>query len=109
VKIVKVLRGRFNISLFGGIGLRKTLIAIQFTVSMVAVITLMIFYKQCLFMANADYGFNRQNILTLPLPEHGYKKAVTAFFFITRRSVNFRYFAAFRVFRRRCRIYKKIG
>ncbi|MFT4152866.1 FtsX-like permease family protein [Parafilimonas sp.] len=79
VKIVKVLSGRFNIGLFGGIGLRKTLIAIQFTVSMVAVITLMIFYKQCLFMANADYGFNRQNILTLPLPENGYKKAVAAF------------------------------
>ncbi len=76
---VEVLKGKLNTQLFGGVGLRKTLTVIQFAVSLIALITLLIFYKQSNYMATADYGFERERILNIRLPEHSYQRVATAF------------------------------
>jgi putative ABC transport system permease protein len=76
---VRVLKGKFNTKLFGGVGLRKTLTVIQFATSLVAIVTLVIFYRQSIYMATADYGFKRQGILNIELPANTYEKTATAF------------------------------
>lgn len=76
---VKVLKGKFNVKLFWGVGLRKTLTITQFAVSLAAIITLSAFYRQSVYMASADYGFERGNILTMELPQHSYDRAAVAF------------------------------
>lgn len=75
---VRVLKGKFNAKLFGGIGLRKTLTVIQFAASLTAIVTLLVFYKQSVYMATADYGFQRKNILNVALPNQLYQLAATA-------------------------------
>jgi putative ABC transport system permease protein len=76
---VRVLKGKFNSKLFGGVGLRKTLTVIQFSLSLIAIITLFVFYRQSIFMAKADYGFQRRGILNIQLPQNGYEKAAETF------------------------------
>lgn len=75
---VKVLKGKFNAKLFGGIGLRKTLTVIQFAASLIAIVTMVIFYRQSVYMATADYGFQREKILNIALPDQQYQIAATA-------------------------------
>jgi putative ABC transport system permease protein len=77
-KPVQVLKGKFNAQLFGGVGLRKTLTVIQFSASLIALITLLVFYQQSLYMAKADYGFNRERLLNIPVQAAAYSKAATA-------------------------------
>lgn len=75
---VRVLKGKLNTRLFGGVGLRKTLTVIQFAVSLIALVILSVFYNQSMYMATADYGFERERILNIELPEHSYEKASAA-------------------------------
>jgi putative ABC transport system permease protein len=75
---VRVLKGKFNTKLFGGVGLRKTLTVIQFATSLIAIVTLSVFYKQSIYMATADYGFDREGILNIELPANSYEKTATA-------------------------------
>ena len=76
---VKVLKGKWDTKLFGSIGLRKTLLVIQFAVSLIAIVSLLVFYRQSAYMANADYGFAREGIINIKLPQQGYQKAASAF------------------------------
>jgi len=76
---VRVLKGKFNSKLFGGVGLRKTLTVIQFAVSLIAIVTLSVFYRQSIYMATADYGFQREGILNIQLPQNTYEKVAAAF------------------------------
>jgi len=64
---VQVLKNLANVKLFGRAGFRKTLTVIQFSLSLVIIIFMMVFGKQFNYMATADYGFNRTNIISLPL------------------------------------------
>ncbi|MBA2761862.1 MAG: FtsX-like permease family protein [Segetibacter sp.] len=75
---VRVLKGKFNTRLFGGVGLRKTLTVIQFATSLIAIVTLGVFYRQSIYMATADYGFERERILNIQLPQNVYEKTATA-------------------------------
>lgn len=75
---VRVLKGRFNTKLFGGVRLRKTLTVIQFAASLTAIVLLAVFYKQSMYMATADYGFDQKNIVNIDLPANGYTKAAVA-------------------------------
>ena len=75
---VRVLKGKFNATLFGGAGLRKTLTVIQFAASLIAIVSLLVFYKQSEYMATADYGFNRERILNIRLQANTYERTATA-------------------------------
>jgi hypothetical protein len=67
------------VNFFGGVGLRKTLSVIQFAVSLAAIVILSVFYKQSLFMVTADYGFEKREMLNIPLPQNSYQKLAPAF------------------------------
>ena len=66
-KPVEVLKNLSNIKLFGSNGLRKGLIVVQFTLSLVIIIFTLVFFKQFNYMATANPGFDARNILTIPL------------------------------------------
>ncbi|HXO75434.1 MAG TPA: ABC transporter permease, partial [Puia sp.] len=66
-KPLRVLKNLSTAKIFGSIGLQKTLIVFQYSLSLVAIIFLFSFYRQFSFMASADHGFKRNNILIIPL------------------------------------------
>ena len=66
-KPVQVLKNLTTVKLFGSNNLRKGLIIIQFTLSLVIVIFTLVFSRQFDYMANADPLFNRDNVLAIRL------------------------------------------
>ena len=70
---VQVLKNLSTLKLFGGSAFRKGLIIAQFTLSLVIIIFTMTFKKQFSYMVNADYGFNKDNLLTIPLQGADYR------------------------------------
>jgi putative ABC transport system permease protein len=63
----KVLKG--NVPKAGGIGaLRKLLILLQFAFSLFMIIGTLLIRDQMNFLANYDIGFNKENIVTLRMP-----------------------------------------
>jgi len=66
-KPLRVLKNLSTAKIFGSVGLQKTLIVFQYSLSLVAIIFLFSFYRQFSFMASADHGFKRDNILIVPL------------------------------------------
>lgn len=72
-KPVEVLKNLANVQLFGRNGLRKVLIVFQFSLSLVVIIFMLVFNKQFHYMATADYGFNRDRIINIPLQGTNYR------------------------------------
>jgi len=64
---VAVLKNLANVKLFGRNGFRKTLTVVQFSLSLIIIIFMLVFAKQFNYAATADYGFNRDKIISLPL------------------------------------------
>jgi putative ABC transport system permease protein len=77
-KPLRVLKNLSTAKLFGSIGLQKTLIVFQYSLSLVIVIFLFTFYRQFSFMSAADHGFKRDNILVVPLAGVDERTAVHA-------------------------------
>lgn len=71
-KPVEILKNLANIKLFGRNGLRKVLIVIQFSLSLMVIIFMLVFHKQFDYMATGDYGFNRERIINIPLQGSDY-------------------------------------
>lgn len=69
-KAVKMLRNTLAENIMGGLTLRKILLVFQFSISLVVLIFLTAFYKQFSFMENADQGFAKENIVTIPVQTH---------------------------------------
>lgn len=63
----QVLRSQTGLRIVRGISLRKALIIIQFSFSLIAMIGLLSMSRQMNYMATANYGFQRERVLTLPL------------------------------------------
>ncbi|ADB40617.1 ABC transporter permease [Spirosoma linguale] len=63
----QVLRSQTGLKAFRGVTLRKSLIVAQFSISLLAMIALLAMARQQQFMATADYGFQREGLLTIPL------------------------------------------
>jgi putative ABC transport system permease protein len=68
-KPVQVMKTVSSIRVFKSMGLRKGLIVIQFSVSLLFVIFFTTMYKQIEYLRSFSYGFNQENIINLPLPE----------------------------------------
>ncbi len=64
---IKVLKGFSNIRLFSKIGLRKSLIVAQFSLSLIFIISTTLVYNQLDMMIHADYGFNGDNVINVKL------------------------------------------
>ncbi|MCK8496100.1 MULTISPECIES: ABC transporter permease [Spirosoma] len=65
----RVLRSQTGLRTIRGISLRKSLIVLQFTISLIAMIGLLTMVRQMNYMATGDYGFRRDRILILPLSD----------------------------------------
>lgn len=61
---VKVLKGRFTSSL-KGILLRKGLVTVQFSISIILIIATLIVYSQMTFMRSRDLGFSKDQMLII--------------------------------------------
>ena len=65
-KPIAILKGRLQKSSFN-FSLRKVLVIFQFTISIVLIIAVLIISRQLNYMQNADLGFNKNWIITLPV------------------------------------------
>lgn len=63
-KPVKVLKGKFSTS-SSGILLRKGLVVVQFSISVILIIGTFVIYSQTYFMQNQDLGFAKEQLLVL--------------------------------------------
>lgn len=70
-KPVEVLKNLSTVKLFLGNNFRKGLIVVQFTLSLVATIFTLTFFRQFNYMANADPGFRKDHIITIPVNANG--------------------------------------
>jgi len=66
---IKVLKELSNIKLFSKLGLRKTLVVIQFAFSLIFIISTTLVYNQLDMMVSADYGFSGDNIINVKIHE----------------------------------------
>ncbi|WP_026449604.1 ABC transporter permease [Aequorivita capsosiphonis] len=64
-KAVKVLKGKFSRS-SKGILLRKGLVVLQFSISVILIIGTFVIYSQTYFMQHQDLGFSKEQLLILP-------------------------------------------
>ncbi|MBS1680729.1 MAG: ABC transporter permease [Bacteroidetes bacterium] len=64
---VKVLKGMNSMKLFSGIKLRKTLLVMQFTFSLVFIISVIAVFNQLQLFLKADHGFNMENKIVVGL------------------------------------------
>ncbi len=64
---LRVLKNLSTAKIFGKVGLQKTLIVFQYSLSLVIIIFLFTFYRQFAYLGAADPGFKRDNVMVLPL------------------------------------------
>ncbi len=61
---IKVLKGSLSMGFKGSV-LRNTLVALQFTISVVLMIGTLVIYNQLQYIRDKDLGFNKEQVLTL--------------------------------------------
>jgi len=64
-KPISVLKGGFSTGT-KGILLRKSLVVVQFTISIALIIGTIVIYNQMRFMQNQDLGFNKEHTIVIP-------------------------------------------
>lgn len=62
-KPLRVFKNLSTARLFGKVSLQKTLIVFQYSLSLVVIIFLFVFYRQFTYLGKLDPGFKRENIL----------------------------------------------
>ncbi|WP_254560712.1 FtsX-like permease family protein [Dyadobacter diqingensis] len=77
---ITALKGRLGSKQVGGIGLRRSLIAVQLIIAQVLVIGTLILLLQMKFFKNADLGFDQHAVVTLSLPKTDSAKKVSQSF-----------------------------
>ncbi len=66
-KPLQVLKNLSTARILGKVSLQKVFIVFQYSLSLTIIIFLFAFYRQFAFMAKADPGFKKDNVLVLPL------------------------------------------
>ena len=69
---VQVLKGMSRIRGFSGLTIRKVLLIVQFTLSLFFILNTALIHKQVKFMLNADYGFDKENVISVGLQNTSY-------------------------------------
>jgi putative ABC transport system permease protein len=70
-KPVEVLKNLSTVKLFLGNNFRKSLIVAQFSLSLIAAVFTLTFFRQFNYMATADPGFRKEHIITIPVTAAG--------------------------------------
>jgi len=65
---VKVLKG---VKILKGAALRNGLVVLQFSISVILMISTVVIYNQLRYLHDRDLGYNRENLLYIPMPEVG--------------------------------------
>jgi putative ABC transport system permease protein len=65
VKLVKILKSGFSFT--SGQSVRKPLIVFQFVISIFLIVTTVIILQQLSFIRNKDIGYNKSNVVVLPI------------------------------------------
>lgn len=71
---LQVIKSRFVHEIRGGFNLRKALIVVQFVISQALIIGVIIVSQQISYFSKSDPGFEKEHILTIPLPENDTRK-----------------------------------
>ncbi|HEV8081832.1 MAG TPA: ABC transporter permease [Chitinophagaceae bacterium] len=66
-KPLRVLKNLSTARILGKVSLQKVFIVFQYSLSLTIIIFLFAFYRQFAFMAKADPGFKKDNVMVLPL------------------------------------------
>ena len=69
---VKVLKGTIRLGRFASLP-RKTLVVVQFTVSVMLIIGTVVVYQQIQFAQNRPVGYNKAGLITIPKNDPNYK------------------------------------
>jgi putative ABC transport system permease protein len=78
-KPISVLKGGFSTGT-KGILLRKSLVVVQFTISIALIIGTIVIYNQMRFMQNQDLGFNKEHTIVIPTEIGNNQKALKTSF-----------------------------
>ncbi len=70
IKAYKVLKGASSLRLFKRVNLRKTLVVVQYTFSLIFITTTIIGYAQYRSFVSFDLGFHTENIVNIHLQGH---------------------------------------
>jgi putative ABC transport system permease protein len=73
-KPVQVLKNVVGAKLSSKITFRKVLMVVQFTLSLVFIVSVLFIYRQVSYMLSKNYGINEKNILNLQLQGNDYVK-----------------------------------
>jgi len=68
----KVIKGLPASKGFTGLTLRKALVVVQFAFSLIFIVSTILIYRQAEFFFAAEYGFNKENVINIPLREVPY-------------------------------------
>ncbi len=68
----QILKGLSRIQGFSGLTVRKIFLVIQFALSLFFIIATTLFYRQSKFMLNADYGFDKEQTVSVELQDVPY-------------------------------------
>lgn len=74
---IKVLKNLNNIRLFSRMGLRKTLLVSQFTLSLFFIVTVLVIFDQMKLFTTQDHGFNMKNNIMVKLNGTSYSNLKT--------------------------------
>ena len=77
-KPVDVLKGRIGTK-GGNVGLRKILVIVQFSISVIMLISTMVVYQQLQFLRSKDLGFNKDQVLRIELSSREIRDNFPAF------------------------------
>ena len=68
--VIKILKGEQLLKRKGSL-LRNGLVVLQFSISVVLIVSTVVIYNQLHFIHNRDIGFDKENLLYIPMPEVG--------------------------------------
>jgi putative ABC transport system permease protein len=66
-KLTKILKSGFSFT--SGMGVRRSLIIFQFIISIFLIVTTIIILQQLAYIRNKDIGYNRSNVVVLPVKQ----------------------------------------
>ncbi|MEP6514379.1 MAG: ABC transporter permease, partial [Parafilimonas sp.] len=65
---INALKSKVTVKTMGGVSLRRGLVVLQFVIAQVLIIGTLVVVTQTNYFRNADLGFNKEAIITVPLP-----------------------------------------
>ena len=69
---INAMKGILHNKKLSGWALRKTLIVVQFMISIVLITSSLLVYKQIKYIVNKDYGYTKENIINIDLQGQNY-------------------------------------